>query len=82
MKDHEQQSWKSNTNYMAVLPKSLVHKVCKIYLSFVVTAFDILEILYGFVHEDKQIYPLVIHLVLKYNSFYFVIPMLEVSYQL
>ena len=46
-------------------PEPPDYKLCKEYLNFFVNRFDILEILYGFVYADEQVYSRLLHLIQK-----------------
>ena len=49
-------------------PEPPDYKLCKEYLNFFVNRFDILEILYGFVYADEQVYSRLLHLIWKHKD--------------
>ena len=70
-------TFKSIINYVSTIPEPPDYKVCKEYLNFVVNRFDILEIPYGFVYADEQVYSRLLHLIWKHKDLYAnVIPIL------
>ena len=74
-------TFKSIINYMPTTPERPDYKLCKEYLNFFVNRFDILEILYGFVYADEQVYSRLLHLIWKHKDLYAnVIPLLGGGY--